>query len=123
VVQSPHWNLQTYPDGPNSGAAKLLIENIRQEEASRAALKKKAEEEAIAKRQQEERIAAERREADERTRREAEAKRQAAAETAKKKPGKNRESSLQPCRLGQRRRQSQTEPRIRPLNRRNSCAP
>jgi hypothetical protein len=80
--------LQSYPKGPNSAAAKLLIEKIRQEEASRAALQKKAEEEALAKSQQEERIAAERREAEERARREAEAKRQAAAETAKKKSEK-----------------------------------
>jgi hypothetical protein len=35
--------LQSYPDGPNSGAAKQLIDKIRQEEASQAALKKKAE--------------------------------------------------------------------------------
>jgi hypothetical protein len=76
--------LPRYPGGTHSQAARVLIDKIHQEKASRAALQKKAEEESLAKRPQEERIAAERREAEERARREAEAKRQAVAEAAKK---------------------------------------
>jgi hypothetical protein len=75
--------LRRYSGGTHAAAAKLLIEQIRQEEASRSALQKKAEAEALAKRQQEERIATEKRAAEERARQEAEAKRQAAAEAAK----------------------------------------
>src|SRR5262249_34704371 len=77
--------LLRYPGGTHSQAAKLLVDKIHQEEASRAALQNKAEEEALAKRQREERVAAEGREAEERAFREAEAKRQAAAEAAAKK--------------------------------------
>jgi hypothetical protein len=75
--------LQSYPNGPNSAAAKQLLDKIRQEEVSRTALKRKVEEEA--KRQEEERIAAEKVAAEERARREAEAKRQAVIEAAKKR--------------------------------------
>ena len=53
--------LQRYPDGPHSREAKLSIEQIRQEDAFRAASQKKAEEEPPARRQKEERIAAEQR--------------------------------------------------------------
>jgi hypothetical protein len=77
--------LKRYPDGAHARQAKLLIEKIRREETSRAALQKRAEEEALAKRQKEERITAEERAAEQRARQEAETKRQAAVETAKKK--------------------------------------
>jgi hypothetical protein len=104
--------LLRYPGGTHSQAARLLIDKIHQEEASRAALHKKGEEEALATRQQEERIAAERREAEERARQEAEAIRQAALEPAKKKAEEEAQAKRQQAeRIAAERREAEERAR------------